>query len=1095
MHLLVRESVSLDEAAAAEDLGLAPADLVVLSFSDSDLAMAAAAWRAWPEVNRPDVRVANLNRLGHPMSVDLFCETTLPGTKTVLVRLLGGLDYWRYGAEELGRQCRQFGIALAIVPGDGRPDFRLSALSTIGGDDLARLEALLDAGGIDNTRAAMNGLLARGAGHPDPFAAVEQVPEFGIYRRPAVSSSEFGCAAIVFYRSHLLSGDVAPIDALCDALAARGMDATALFVPSLKAPVSAAWLRAELDRIKPNVIINATAFAARDSDAASPLDSADCPVLQVALAGQSRVAWVASARGLSAADLAMHVVMPEIDGRLFAGTISFKQASQGCEPLRHVPDDDGIAHVATAAAAWARLRTAPRAKQTVALMLSTYPGRADQIAHAVGLDGLESALAIARRMQGDGHAIENLPPDPKSLIARLCSDSCVQWPLADYDAAFAALPKALRSSVMEAWGAPENDPDFAAGTIALRAFRHGKLILCLQPERGTAADRKGLYHDPKTPPRHAYIATYLWLRHVARIDALIHLGAHGTLEWLPGKAVALAPDCAPRALLGPLPVIYPFIVNDPGEAAQAKRRLGAVTIGHNTPPLIETDLNGALAEVERLVDEFSSADGLDPRRRKSLVVSIIDAARRAGISEACGLAAGMSENDALARVDSFLCDLKELSIRDGLHVLDAAELDAIMTALDGRFVEPGPSGAPSRGRADVLPTGRNLYSADPRTVPTPTAWSNGRRAANAILDRYVSDHGDWPRAILLDVWGSATLRTGGEELATAFALLGVRPTWDSRSFRVTGIETVPGAALDRPRVDVTLRISGLFRDMFPTQLALFEQAVHLVARIGEDSAANPLAEAAREGHALDRVFGPADGSFGTGVMTRLDRGDWATVEDLGRSYLDASAYAYRGDGAAVSAAGAFESRVRQADAFVHIQDHREIDLLTGGDFAAHEGGFAAAAKAAGNNRVALYHGDTGVPDLPKVRTLAEECARVVHGRAASPRWIEGQMRHGYRGGAEMAATVDAAYAFAATARAVDSGGFERLYEAYLGDPSVAAFLERENPAAIDAMRKRFDDAIARGLWHPRRNDARPHSAPATAEPMGHSVPASREAAP
>ncbi|WP_045837124.1 cobaltochelatase subunit CobN [Hyphomicrobium sp. 99] len=1076
MHIVVRESRDLDEAAAPQDLGLAPADIIFLSFSDSDLAMTAAAFRSVAAGERPSLRVANLNALRHPMSVDLFADTTLKGTKAVLIRLLGGLDYWRYGGEQIGKRCRELGIALAIVPGDGRPDIRLAALSTIEAEDLTRLGALLDQGGVENTRAALQGLLSRAEGQDARIAEPSVIPTYGIYRESATSTDNCGAAAVVFYRSHLLAGDVAPIDALIDALDHRGLSTTALYVPSLKAPEAAAWLVSELARVRPSVVINATAFAARDGAEGSPLDRCDCAVLQVALANSSSAAWEKSQRGLGASDLAMHVVLPELDGRLFAGVVSFKQEDDlgrdlGMSLFRHASYETGVEHVADLASAWAKLRTSPRQTRRVALLLSTYPGRPDQIAHAVGLDGLESACKIAARLIDEGYAISARPAGSQDLVRQLGDDApAVRWSLEDYRAAFAQLPDAFRDSVTEAWGEPEADSFAADGAFSFRAAEFGNFLIGLQPERGQVQDRKAQYHDPSTPPRHSYVAFYLWLRHVAKIDALIHLGAHGTLEWLPGKAIAGSEACAPRALLGPVPMIYPFIVNDPGEAAQAKRRLAAVTLGHRPPPMIEAGLSGDLSDLEQLVDEFSSADGLDPRRRKVLSGQIVDAAFRAGIAERCGLEAGMSPADALMRIDAFLCDVKELAIRDGLHVLDDTELDAIVRALDGKFIEPGPAGAPSRGRSDVLPTGRNLYSVDPRSVPTPTAWANGRRAAKAILDRYVGDHGDWPRAIVLDLWGSATLRTGGEELATALALLGVRPVWDHRSYRVTGIETEALAELGRPRVDVTLRISGLFRDMFGAQLALFDSAVSLVAGLAEDETDNPLRSAHGENGRIDRIFGPADGSYGSGVMQHIDRGDWSKREDLGGAYLESSAHSYRNEAAGAEAGEDFKDRVKAADAFVHVQDHSEIDLLTGGDFAAHEGGFAAAASAVGNSDVALYHGDTAAPETPRVRTLQEECARVIHGRAANTRWIEGQMRHGFRGAAEMAQSVDAAFAFAATASAVDNGGFERLYNAYLGDPAVAAFIERENPAAMDAMRRRFAEAISRGLWQPRRND-------------------------
>ncbi|RUO99660.1 cobaltochelatase subunit CobN [Hyphomicrobium sp.] len=1072
MHIVVRESRDLDEAAAPRDLGLAPADIVFLSFSDSDLAMAAAAYQRL-EADGTSLRIANLNALRHPMSVDLFAETTLKGTKSVVVRLLGGLDYWRYGAEQLGRRCRDLGISLAIVPGDGRPDIRLSTLSTFEPHDLARLEALLDAGGVDNTFTALRAALGVRS-EDNEVPSPRDVPNFGVYRERAVDESDIGAAAVIFYRSHLLAGDVAPIDALIDALDHRGLAVTAVFLPSLKAPDAADWLRRELKQLAPDVIINATAFAARDGDGGSPLDAGDCPVLQVALANSSRKLWDKSQRGLGASDLAMHVVLPELDGRLFAGVISFKEEdalgeSIGMPLLRHVPYNEGVAHVANLAANWARLRHSAKADLRVGLLLSTYPGRPDQIAHAVGLDALESACRIASRLNREGFEVQNYPLNPRELMEAFDPSQTMAWPLEAYRDALEELPQSFRESVFAAWGAPDEDEALSDGAFQFRASFAGNVVFGLQPERGQALDRKAQYHDPSTPPRHSYVAFYLWLRHVAKIDALIHLGAHGTLEWLPGKSVAGSDSCAPRALLGPIPMIYPFIVNDPGEAAQAKRRLAAVALGHKPPPMTEAGLSGPLSEVERLVDEFSSAEGLDPRRRKALSEQIVDAALRAGIAERCGLQAGMPAVEALTRIDAFLCDVKELAIRDGLHVLDDGELDAIVRALAARFVEPGPAGAPSRGRSDVLPTGRNLYSVDPRSVPTQTAWANGRRAAKAILDRYLSDHGDWPRAIVLDLWGSATLRTGGEELATALALLGVRPVWDQRSYRVTGIETEALAELGRPRVDVTLRISGLFRDMFGAQLSLFNSAVALVAELPEDETDNPLRAAWAREMQLDRIFGPAGGSFGAGVMQHIDRGDWQDRSTLGHAYLESSQAAY-GEGGERVASESFSKRVKAADAFVHVQDHGEIDLLTGGDFAAHEGGFAAAAAALGNDGVALYHGDTANPESPRVRTLQEECARVIHGRAANTRWIEGQMRHGFRGGAEMAQSVDAAFAFAASARAVDTGGFERLYEAYLGDPVVAAFLDRENPEAMAAMRRRFEEAIMRGLWQPRRND-------------------------
>ena len=1075
----------------------------------------------------------NLAALRHPISADLFIEKTVPGTKAILLRLLGGLDYWRYGAEELAHACRKHGVTLAVLSGDGRADPRLPPLSTVEAAELDALDRLLAAGGPQNAGLAISALMARTGLSSSP---VDALPEFGIYRETGPSAS--GSIAIVFYRSFLLASDVRPVDALFDILASRpspqpsphggrsqplfgrplshgerdrvrgdspGIGLRAYYVPSLKAAAAAEWLREEFRRNPPDVIVNTTAFSARGEDTGSPLDGADCPVIQAAMAGSSEEAWRKSARALSSTDLAMHVVLPEIDGRIFAGAISFKDR-EASGAVFHQPHAQGIEHVAGLASAWVRLRRKARRDRKLALILSTYPGRPDQIAHAVGLDGPASALTLAQHLQDDGYSIEGLPSSGGELVEPFVSSQSalpltpalspwergqgvpverasplpwgegqgegilpceIKWPLSEYEAALARLPESLRDAATSAWAAPKDDPAFASGAIALPVSAHGNLLICLQPERGHVTDRKAAYHDPNLPPRHAYIAFYLWLREQARIDALIHLGAHGTLEWLPGKATALSEACAPRALLGPVPVLYPFIVNDPGEAAQAKRRISAVTIGHNTPPLIETASSPALREIERLLDEYSAAEGLDKRRRERLARDILGAVAKSGLKEACGVKAEMTEAEALMRVDAFLCDVKALAIRDGLHILDETELGAISRALDGRFIEPGPSGAPSRGRADVLPTGRNLYSVDPRTIPTPLACENGARMAEAIIARYVEDHGDWPRSMVLDLWGSQTMRTGGEEIGTALALLGVKPVWDHASFRVTGFEIVPLMKLNRPRVDVTLRISGLLRDMFPAQLAFFHAAVQRVAARDEPASENPLR---RQQGEIFRIFGAADGAYGAGVSQRIDAGDWQTRDDLAESYLAASSTAYTGESDGISARAAFERQVEAAEGFVHVQDHRETDVLSSLDFAAHEGGFAAAALALGNSQAAVYHADAAAPQAPRVRTLAEEATRVLHGRALSGKWLEGQMRHGFRGAAEIAGTADAAFAFAATAGAIGSEGLEHLYEAYLGDPTVASFLARENGAALAALQSRFKEAIERSLWKPRRND-------------------------
>ncbi len=895
----------------------------------------------------------------------------------------------------------------------------------------------------------------------------------------------------------VLAGDCAPITALADALAARGLAVTALYATSLKDPQAAAILAAQLDALRPDVIVNTTAFSGRGQEASgetpSVLDRADCPVLQAILAGASEAAWRANPRGLGPADLAMNVVLPEMDGRLVTVAISAKAElprSPATEFTRlvHRPLPGRIAFAADLAAAWVALRRTSPADRRLAMVLSDYPGRGGREGYALGLDTPASVMAICEDLRAAGYRIGTLPD--RLIDALTCSNALrcgakedePSLPLAAYRALLANLPPSFLDALHAQWGDPSGDPALNGDAFPIRVLRAGNLVLALQPDRGRRADRKGEYHDGGRPPCHAYVAFHLWLRHRWRPHAVIHCGTHGTLEWLPGKPVALDESCAPEVLLGPTPLIYPFIVNNPGEAAQAKRRTAAVTIGHRTPPLMEAgslegDAQSASAELEALFDEYAAAEALDPRRAALIGCTLIERAGETGLARDAGvdLAQGRS---ALAALDAWLCDIKEMRIRDGLHIFARgddpacakAERDGLLAALDGRFVRGGPAGAPSRGRSDVLPTGRNLYGTDPRAVPSRTAAAIGRRAADLVAERYAQDHGDWPRSLVLDLWASATMRTAGEDFAQGLAHLGVEPRWDNASSRVSGFTILPYASLQRPRVDVTLRISGLFRDVFPAQVALFDQAVRAVAALDEDDEINPLAASRRRGKGEPlRVFGAAPGVFGLGLGQALDADPMAARDDLGRAYLAAGSHAYAGpDAEGFAAADAFAQRVAAADAFVHVGDMVEADTLDAAASVEAEGGFAAAARVLGAEP-ALYHLDSGSAERQVVRTQREEIARIVRGRAGNPRWIAGQMRHGHRGAAEIADTVDNLYAMAVLSDAVTSGHFDLVFAVTCGDDAVRAFLHDNNRDAARALAGRFRDAAVRGLWSSRRN--------------------------
>jgi cobaltochelatase CobN len=1222
MHLLAAQPGSISDGAEAVDLGQEPADLVVLSAADTELAALAAAFGAWADAP-VSLRLANLTRLAHHMSVDLYVERVIAGARLVVVRLLGGRSYWSYGIEQIVAVCRRHAIPLALLPGADQPDPDLSADSTVGADAVARLWAYLLHGGPDNCRW----FLAYGAslaGFPAEWLEPRPLPQAGL-SEPVEGPDHRPRALVLFYRALVLAGDTAPVEALRAALSRRGLAVDALFVHSLKDPVSAALVRARLAEAPPEVILNLTGFAVSSPGKAEagPLDGADCPVLQVVLASGSEEGWRDGSQGLGPRDIAMNVALPEVDGRIVTRAVSFKRARRDeatqCDLATHAPVADRVDFVAELAVGWVRLRRRAPAERRIALVLANYPNRDGRIGNGVGLDTPAATVRVLRALQAAGYGVRDIPESGNALIELMQAGATNDWralahrerretlALPDYLAWFHSQPRALRDKVMARWGRPEDDPFFAKGELTcgdfiLPATRFGSVTVAVQPARGYNIDPSASYHDPDLVPPHNYLAFHAWLQDGFRADAVVHMGKHGNLEWLPGKALALSSECFPEACLGPLPHLYPFIVNDPGEGTQAKRRAAAVIVDHLTPPLTRAESYGPLRELERLVDEYYEAAGIDPRRLAVLRREILTLTAAAGLDGELGIGRDDDPDEALRKLDNHLCELKEMQIRDGLHVfglspagdqlidllaalaraprgsapedaslvralaadlglagfdpLDcvpaeawagprpkalagpdpwrsrgdaverlellaralvagerkpgkgwartipvlqwiaatlrpmvescgAAEMEGLLKGLAGRFVPPGPSGAPTRGRPDVLPTGRNFYSVDTRAVPTPAAWSLGWKSAQMLLERHLQEHGEWPRALALTAWGTSNMRTGGDDIAQGLALMGVKPRWDVGSNRVSGFEILPASVLDRPRIDVTLRVSGFFRDAFPGLIDLFDSAARAVAALIEPEDVNPLAarvkaertrleaggatpeQAARR--AGFRVFGSMPGAYGAGLQALIDEKGWATRADLAESYIAWGGWAYGGGAEGEAGHGLFRDRLAKVEAVVQNQDNREHDLLDSDDYYQFEGGMAAAVETASGKAPAIYHADHSRPETPRIRTLDEEIARVVRARVVNPKWIRGVMRHGYKGAFEMAAGVDYLFAFAATTRAVKDHHFDLVAEAFLGDSEVLAFLEANNPAALAEIRARLREAIERGLWHPRRN--------------------------
>ncbi|WP_426130146.1 cobaltochelatase subunit CobN [Pararhizobium sp. PWRC1-1] len=1048
--------------------------------------------------------------------------------------------------------------------------------------------------------------------------------------------------ALCFYRALVQSGETKPVEALIEALSAEGLTVLPVFVSSLKDAVSIGTLQAIFGEVPPTVVMNATGFAVSAPGAdrkSTVLEFSDAPVLQVIFSGSSRAAWESSPQGLMARDLAMNVALPEVDGRILSRAVSFKAAAVydtdvEANIVGHEPLADRVAFAAKLAANWARLRQAAPAERRVAIIMANYPNRDGRLGNGVGLDTPAGTIEVMKAMATEGYGIDSIPTDGDALIRHLMdgptnsvrADCQIRETLSlnQYNTFFASLPVQIQAEVTGRWGEPQSDPFFRDGQFALPLTRFGKTLVGIQPSRGYNIDPKETYHSPDLVPPHGYLAFYAYLRREYGAHAIVHMGKHGNLEWLPGKSLALSETCYPEAVFGPMPHLYPFIVNDPGEGTQAKRRTSAVIIDHLTPPLTRAESYGPMKDLEALVDEYYDAAGGDPRRLRLLSKQILELVRDIGLDHDAGIAGTDGEDKALEKLDAYLCDLKELQIRDGLHIFGVApegrlltdltvalarvprgqseggdqslqraiaadaglrfstlisptrgeinqersfdpldcvlsdgwlgpkpailaevsdapwrtagdtveriellaarfvsgelpcpddwiatravlheietrlkpsivqsgpaEIAALMTGLDGRFVAPGPSGAPTRGRPDVLPTGRNFYSVDSRAVPTPAAFELGKKSAELLIRRYLQDHGDWPTSFGLTAWGTSNMRTGGDDIAQAMALIGTKPVWDMMSRRVTGYEIVPLAVLGRPRVDVTLRISGFFRDAFPEQIALFDTAIRAVGGLEEDDADNMIAarmraetkrlaaagvapkEASRR--ASYRVFGAKPGAYGAGLQALMDEGGWDNRADLADAYLTWGSYAYGAGEDGNAERGLLEAQLKTVEAVVQNQDNREHDLLDSDDYYQFEGGMSLAVEQMAGTRPTIYHNDHSRPEKPVIRSLEEEIGRVVRGRVVNPKWIEGVMRHGYKGAFEIAATVDYMFAFAATTGAVRSHHFEAVYQAYVMDERVRRFMEDKNPDALREMTDKLMEAIDRGLWSPRSNSAR-----------------------
>jgi cobaltochelatase CobN len=1219
-----------------------PETFLFLTTADTEILAAARAAETLPE-GFPEILCCNPAKLE---DAEEFFDKALPGARAAMVRLLGGRRAWPEGFEELRRRCEELGVPLLAFGGEAEPDAELTALSTAPSGVVAEAFEYLRRGGISNTanllRFVADTLLFEGYGFEPP----SPLPELGVYHPRLAEGSSLGellalhererpTVGVVFYRTHLLGGNTLFVDALVEALERAGANALPVYCYSLRADAerrvpALEMLKGRVDCLVTTVLASGGSNAADAQSGDGPegwlewevpaLEELEVPVVQGICATSSREAWVETDAGLSPLDAAWQVAIPEFDGRIVSVPFSFKERVEDASPVGapltlYRADPERTERLAGLAARFARLGRIPNGTKKVAILLSNYPTKHSRVGNAVGLDTPASAVRLLREMKRAGYRVDGAPEEGDALIhalikaggqdleflteeqldgavGRLDARRYAQW--------FARLPVELRRGVEEHWGPPPGELYVDGGEIVVAGLSFGNVFIGIQPPRGFGENPIAVYHDPDLPPTHHYLAAYWWIIEGFGADAMVHLGKHGTLEWLPGKSLGLSSSCAPDAALGDVPLFYPFVVNDPGEGTQAKRRAHATIVDHLIPPMTRAETYDDLARLEQLLDEYYQVETLDPSKLPAIRARIWETLRDAELHRDLGVEEQPEEfGDFLNHVDGYLCEIKDLPIRGGLHTLGEApegkplrhlvaqilrlgtgevpglrravgaayslderslsenggarveapkelimpfpgpsitasdlldrleeasqalllamegcgweaeaaqkvcedtlgvtdagvvgslryaarevvprlmrtpeEMENLLGGLSGGYVPAGPSGSPTRGLVNVLPTGRNFYSVDPKALPSRLSWEVGQGLADDLLGRYLDEEGRYPETVGIVVWGTAAMRTQGDDVAEILALLGVRPTWNEESLRVTGLEVMPLEELGRPRIDVTVRISGFFRDAFPNLISLMDDAVRAVAALDEPEDMNFVKKHAEkerdsgadERRSTTRIFGSKPGAYGAGLLPLIDARNWRDDEDLAEVYAVWGGYAYGKNLNGVEAREALAANLKRTEVAVKNVDNREHDLFDSDDYFQYHGGMIAAVRALTGRDPKSFIGDSADPSRPRTRSLSEEARRVFRSRVANPKWVEAMQRHGYKGAFELSATVDYLFGYDATAGVVEDWMYRDVTRRYVLEEEVRDFMQESNPWALRAISERLLEAAQRGLW-------------------------------
>ncbi|MEM4473431.1 MAG: cobaltochelatase subunit CobN [Candidatus Bathyarchaeia archaeon] len=1065
--------------------------------------------------------------------------------------------------------------------------------------------------------------------HPD-FEKIPTLQEYMakkyIAGRPTIG--------VWFHQTHWQSGDTTFVDEVIREIERHEANVIPVFFTSASDPISSGegleWVietyfmkdgRVLVDAVISLLMFSLSMYMGQATSAENILkERLNVPILKAILTWNTFEDWNNSTQGLSIIDLPPNVVMPEFNGNIITVPVAAKSFSDwdpitGARVVRFSPIPERIRKLVSLAIKWALLKHKPNSEKRVAIIFHNYPPRNDTIGDAFGLDSPSSVLNLLKELKSRGYKVDHIPDDGQKLIEelmqRLTNDrrwinlkemaerAVAKVSSEQYEKWFMELPVDVREKIEKQWGKPPGGLFVYEGEILIPGIINGNVFIGLQPPRGFLEDPASIYHSPDIPPPHHYYAYYRWIRDVFKADVIFHIGKHGTLEWLPGKSVGLSSSCFPDFMIADLPHVYPYIINNPGEGTQAKRRSYCCIIDHLVPVMTKADLYEELAELEVLLQEYYHAKVSDQAKIPALMEQIWAKVEQAKLCDDLGI----NKEEAFSNFDYFieklhgyLHEISDTLVNDGLHVLgqppEGDRLDRYLVALtrlsnggvpslreaiaelkgydfnelqenigkasikgrangdiieevddlslklikrfhelgfkkevidnitiellggtsekirrcleyiadflvpalrdtknellhaisacEAAYIPPGPSGSPTRGMADILPTGRNFYSVDPRAIPSQAAWRVGMSLAQALIERYLKDEGKYPESVGIVVWATDAMKNKGDDIAEILYLMGVKPIWEKTSGRVVGLEVIPLNELKRPRIDVVVRASGLFRDTFPNIIHLIDEAVEMVANLDEPLEMNYIAKHVKsdiselisrgldpeeaKSQALLRVFSDRPGAYGCGVSELIDSKNWRSQKDLAEVYITWGCYAYSRRKYGFHSPELFKKRLSGIELTVKNIDTREYDLLSGDDWYDAHGGMDVTIKVLTGKAPRSYYGDSSDPDRVKVRSTQEEIKHVFRARLLNPKWINGMKRHGYKGAGDLSRALDFVFGWDATEEAIEDWMYEELAKKYALNPEMQEWMKKVNPYALQNILERLMEAIERGMW-------------------------------